>query len=153
MAQVRVEMLRADHPDGARLLVAYLDEIKKALGGFDPKRSPSANPDELAPPDGMFLVLYEDDVAVGCGGVKTLAPGVGEVKRMFIDPKARGRGYGRRLLLDLEAAARSLGMRRILLDTSEPLTEAVALYLSSGYQQIDPYNDNPFATRWFGKSF
>ena len=105
----------------------------------------------MAPPHGEFLVAYESTRPVACGGWKTLAPGVVEIKRMFVHPEARGRGYGRSILLALEDAARRLGHRRVLLDTAAPLDEAVALYLSAGYRAIDPYNDNPCAARWFAK--
>jgi GNAT superfamily N-acetyltransferase len=105
----------------------------------------------MAPPRGTFLVLYADDRPVACGGVKTLAAGTGEIKRMFVAPDARGRGHARRLLAALEDAARNLGHSRIVLDTAAPLAEAAALYLSSGYRHIEPYNDNPYAAAWFEK--
>ncbi|MFT3773566.1 MAG: GNAT family N-acetyltransferase [Minicystis sp.] len=146
----RIAPLPADHPDAVALLDAYLAEVAVRLG-FDPARSVSADPHEMAPPRGAFLVLYEGDRPVACGGVKTIEPGVGEIKRMFVAPEARGRGHGRRLLTALEAAARALGHRRILLDTAAPLAEAEALYRSAGYRSIAPYNDNPYATAWFEK--
>lgn len=146
-----ITRLRADHPDAAALLDAYLAEIARRLGGFDPARSVSADPAEMEPPHGAFLVLYEGDRAVACGGVKALAPGVAEIKRMFVAPEARGRGHGRRLLAALEDEARALGHRRIVLDTAAPLAEAEALYRSAGYERIAPYNDNPYATAWFEK--
>jgi GNAT superfamily N-acetyltransferase len=146
-----VTSLPADHPDAAALLAAYLAEIAARLGGFDPARSVSADPDEMAPPRGAFLVLYDGGRPAACGGVKTLAPGLGEIKRMFVAPEARGRGHGRRLLGALEDAARSLGCARVVLDTAAPLAEAEALYRSAGYRSVAPYNDNPYATAWFEK--
>ena len=75
-----------------------------------------------------------------------------EIKRMWIDPVARSRGLGRSLLAALEAKAIELGCRSIRLDTNAHLTEAAALYRSSGYLEVPSYNDNPYAAHWFEKS-
>ena len=150
--EVELRVTLATHPDAAVLLAAYLDELRERLGAFDPARSVSAEPTEMAPPGGVFLVMYEDARPIACGGVKTLSPGVAEIKRMFVAPAARGRGHGRRLLAALEEAAASLGLRRIVLDTAAPLAEAARLYQAAGYREIPPYNDNPYAARWFEKT-
>ena len=148
---IRVIPQRADHPDAAALLAAYVGEIQRRLGAFDPARSVSADPEEMAPPRGAFLVVYDADAPVACGGIKTIGEATGEIKRMFVDPAARRRGHGRRLLTALEDAARTLGHRAVRLDTADPLVEATDLYVATGYRPIAPYNDNPFATRWFEK--
>ena len=64
----------------------------------------SADPEELSPPRGIFLVARLDGVAVGCGAVKTLARRRGEIKRMWVASSARGLGVGQRLLDALEAS-------------------------------------------------
>lgn len=143
---------RADDPDAAGLLAAYLAELGERLGSFDPALSVSASPDEMAPPHGAFLVLYDDGVPVACGGLKTQSPGVGEIKRMYVAAFARGHGHGTRLLAALEDAARALGHRRIVLDTAAPLHEAAALYRAAGYGEVPPFNDNRYASRWFEKT-
>jgi ribosomal protein S18 acetylase RimI-like enzyme len=74
------------------------------------------------------------------------------VKRMWLAPEVRGRGAGRRLLVALEEEARRLGYRVLRLDTRSELVEAVALYRSSGYRDIAPYNANPDADTWFEKA-
>ena len=79
-------------------------------------------------------------------------PRVAEIKRMWIAPSARGIGIGRRLLQELEQVARRLKLRVIRLDTNESLREALRLYRSSGYREIDRYNDNPYAHHWFEKA-
>jgi GNAT superfamily N-acetyltransferase len=71
--------------------------------------------------------------------------------RTDVAPDARGRGVARTLLAALEHKARALGCTRIVLDTAAPLVEAARLYLREGYAEIDRYNDNPHAARWFGK--
>jgi GNAT superfamily N-acetyltransferase len=134
------------------LLTSYAEEVAVRLpGGFDP-RSVAATADEFAPPAGAFLVVFDaNGDGVGCGGLKDLGSGAIELKRMWIAPSHRGRGYARALLAALEDRARVLGAEEIRLDTSTALEEAVALYRASGYREIGRYNDNPFASLWFAK--
>jgi GNAT superfamily N-acetyltransferase len=106
---------------------------------------------ELVPPRGAFLVARLDGRAVGCGAVRKLDENTAEVKRMWIEPDVRGRGVGRRLLAALEEVAIELDCRVLRLDTSAHLTEALALYRSSGYHEIPAYNDNLYAEHWFEK--
>jgi GNAT superfamily N-acetyltransferase len=142
---------RTDSPDADALISAYFAELAALLGGFDPSKSVSANADDLSPPHGMFILMSEADRPVACGGFKTHAPGVGEIKRMFTVPEARGRSLGRDLLLELEDGARDLGMHKLVLDTAAPLAAATILYRSAGYVEVPSFNANPYATRWFAK--
>jgi GNAT superfamily N-acetyltransferase len=88
---------------------------------------------------------------VAGGGVRRLDgdAGLGEVKRMYVVPEARGRGLGRRLLEEIEAAARELGYRRLRLDTSGTVRR---LYEAAGYVAIPSYNGNGRATFWGEKA-
>ena len=151
LAEATLRAERADGPAGSRLLAAYFADRARLPEAFDPDLGAPASADEMGPPTGTFLVAYLREEAVGCGGLKTLAPGLGEVKRMFVAPEARGRGLGRRLLAALEEAARDLGLRVLRLDTTERMPEARRLYESSGYRQVPRYNDNPYAALWFEK--
>nr|WP_238350639.1 GNAT family N-acetyltransferase [Kribbella shirazensis] len=106
-----------------------------------------------------FVVLDEERRAVGCGAVQVFGPetehpGDGEVKRMYVVPPARGRGYARALLAALEGAARSAGHPALRLSTGELQPEAIALYESCGYVRATPwgkYVDQP-AVRCYAKS-
>jgi len=75
-----------------------------------------------------------------------------EIKRMWISPEARGLGLGRRLLQELEACAMSAGARLAHIETSAVLTEALALYRSTGWVEVPRFNDEPFADHWLEKS-
>jgi GNAT superfamily N-acetyltransferase len=151
MTDVTLRAERADGPAGSRLLADYFADRARLPEGFDPDLGAPATADEMAPPAGTFLVAYLGDEAVACGGLKTLASSVGEVKRMYVAPEARGRGLGRRLLAALEEAARDLRLHTLRLDTTERMPEARRLYETSGYRQIARYNDNPYAALWFEK--
>jgi putative acetyltransferase len=105
-----------------------------------------------------FVVLDDARRAVGCGAVQAFGPdsehsGDGEVKRMYVAPAARGRGYARALLAGLEAAARTAGHPTLRLSTGHLQPEAIALYESSGYTRTTPwgkYVDQP-GTRCYAK--
>jgi GNAT superfamily N-acetyltransferase len=94
-------------------------------------------------------VAYEQAHAVACGGLKTVGPGVAEVKRMYVVPEARGRGVGRALLVALEEQAQSMGFASVRLDCER---HNWPIYRAAGYVEIDDYNDNPFADHWGEKN-
>jgi uncharacterized membrane protein/GNAT superfamily N-acetyltransferase len=142
----------ADTPEALACLRAYVAELDELFpGGFTPGGCGVVDVDDLRPPLGGFVVARRDRRAIGCGGVRTLAPAVGEIKRMWLHPDVRGRGAGRRLLAACEDLSRSLGHKVVRLDTSRHLGAAIALYRSSGYDPILPYNDNTDADHWFQK--
>lgn len=119
--------------------------------GFDPGRSLPADDDDLRPPQGSFLVASGDGEPVACGVVKTISPGVGSLKRMWVAASMRGLGFGRRMLDALESEARGLGLTTLRLETNRALTEAIHLYRRSGYVEVASFNDDPYANHWFEK--
>jgi len=142
----------AERGPPAALLAAMVAELEALYGRLVLANTPSATPAEMSPPDGVFLVLYVDGRAVACGGLKRLAEGCAEIKRMYVVPEARGRGHARRILLALEDAARALGYARVRLDTGSRQPHARALYVSAGYRAIEDYNANAYAAHWFEKA-
>lgn len=120
-------------------------------GGYDPGNAAPAGAHEFSPPNGACLVARVRGEPVGCGSLRTAAPGVGEIKRLWVAESARGLGLGQRLLDQLEAEARSLGMSRVRLDTNRALTEAQALYRKNGYREVAPFNNDPYPDFWFEK--
>lgn len=129
-------------------LRAYHEELEQHFGGrFDA----GGAEDHLAPPDGLLLVAVLQGEPVGCGGLLFATTEPPEIKRLWTAHAIRGTGLGRRLLLDLERRATGTGASSVRLDTNGGLSEALALYRSSGYAEIPPYNDNPHAHHWFEK--
>jgi GNAT superfamily N-acetyltransferase len=94
---------------------------------------------EFAPPQGIFVVGWEADQPVACGGVRVVEAGVGELKRMYVAPAVRRRGIARALLSRLEIEARALGASVLRLETGLHQPEAIALYDSAGYVEIEPF--------------
>jgi GNAT superfamily N-acetyltransferase len=103
--------------------------------------------DDLA----CFLVGRHEGVPSGCVGLRLMDPGVAELTRMFVHPRARRTGGGHALLAAAEDAARDLRVAAIRLDTRDDLVEARALYAVHGYAEISAYNDGPYADHWFEK--
>lgn len=102
------------------------------------------SPEYFQPPDGTFLVAFEDSAPIACGGVGRLDETTGELRRMYVLPAHRGRGLGRAILEELESAARALGYTRMRLETGNEAPEALGLYTSSGYGPIPCWG--PFAS-------
>jgi protein-tyrosine phosphatase len=167
--QIEFLPARYDDPSVVSLLEAYLAELEdrdpelrssmKATA-IDSSIGANAVADDFEAPNGLFLAVYLNGEIGGIGGVRCFvdtfhgADGsvrVGEIKRMFFSPKARGKGLSRALLTRLEDAAIAFGCDVAKLDTRSCLTEARALYVSQGYVETTRYNDNPFAQHFYEK--
>ncbi|MCL2585317.1 MAG: helix-turn-helix domain-containing GNAT family N-acetyltransferase [Streptosporangiales bacterium] len=135
-------------PEARAAVQRYFDEMHRRFG-FDSSGEDIKDAAMLCPPDGAFIVAVSDGEPVACGGLQTIAPGIGEIKRMWVDETWRGAGLGSRVLRDLEKRAAALGHHTLRLDTNETLAEAIAMYERAGYQRVARYNDNPFATDFF----
>jgi GNAT superfamily N-acetyltransferase len=140
-----------DHPDVRALTDAQQAEMRGVYEG-EADIGPTRDASMFVAPDGVFLVVRDDDgAAVACGGVARFDETRGELKRMYVVPEARGRGFGRRLLEELEAHARRLGYAALVLETGEQQGEALGLYRSSGYEPIPCYGI--YATREISRCF
>jgi GNAT superfamily N-acetyltransferase len=133
-------VLQAEAPDGpaSRALWAEyqaLLEERLDVPVADPEHI-FASPDSFTGPGCAWLVLYEGDEPVACGGLRALDAETGEIKRMFVTPRARGRGHARALLAEFERRAAAAGRRRLRLITTEVLPEARALYAAAGYEVV-----------------
>jgi DNA-binding MarR family transcriptional regulator/GNAT superfamily N-acetyltransferase len=149
-----VEIRAADPAgrDARRCIRAYFAELdRRSESGFDPSAGISAEPHELTPPSGVFLIAYLRGEPVGCGAVKHHPDAPSELKRMWVAESARGLGIGRRLLAELEAVAARSGASVARLETNRTLVEAIAMYRSAGYDEVPAFNDEPFAHHWFEK--
>ena len=140
----------ADHDGVVRELAAYFAFLGEDLdpGGLDHDVV-----DWQGEYDGaagvMLVVVNRDDEVVGTAGVRRLAPGVAELKRMWLRPDCRGRGLARRLMDRCLDEARALGGHVLRLDSErDRLAVAVRLYRGYGFVEIPDYNRNPRADVW-----
>jgi GNAT superfamily N-acetyltransferase len=133
MTPAVVVMQPEDEP-ARRLLQAFEDEMA-ALYCRQRKLSP-IQPDGMCQPGGTFLVFLERDQPVACGGLRLVTSLTAEIRRMFVQPQARGRGLGRFVLESLEREARKLGYHFVELETGERNLIAQALYAGCGYTRL-----------------
>jgi DNA-binding MarR family transcriptional regulator/GNAT superfamily N-acetyltransferase len=151
-ALVEVRAVDPAHPDAQMCLREYFVELGRRFEtGFDPALSIPAELHELRPPAGVFLVATLRSEPMGCGGLKFHGDEPAELKRMWVAGSVRGLGIGRRLLAELESCAVAAGTGVLRLETNKTLTEAISLYRSAGYREVDAFNDEPYAHHWFEK--
>ena len=152
-ASLEIKPVDPECADARYCLAEYVAELnRRSPRGFDPSAGATALPHEVRPPAGQFFVVYVHGEPLGCGAVKHHPGAPAEIKRMWIAPAARGLGLGRRLLETLETCARRGGAQVARLETGAVLTEALALYTSTGWLEVPPFNDEPFADHWFEKA-
>lgn len=133
-------------------LRAFAAELSQRLNlEFDLKKSGDPELSQMMHPHGTFVVARLGDMPVGCVGIKGNGGALAEVKRMWIAPAARGLGLARQLMTTAEDAARGLGITTLRLDTNSALVEAVGLYRSMGWVEIDRFNDDPYPDLFFEK--
>lgn len=118
--------------------------------GFE--REMATLPGCYAPPCGTIVLTLDDaGRAVGCAALRPLdEPGVGELKRMYVRPDARGRGLGHALAGEIVNAARLRGYRLLRLDTDTTMHAAIRVYSALGFRPRERYNNDPCpCTLWF----
>jgi len=138
--------------DADACLRAYFAEIDERFeAGFAFDAAEPFDVHDMVEPEGVLLLARIGERPVGCGALHYFPGAVADVKRMWIDPTARGLGLGRRLLVELEAVACRRGVALLRLETNRVLTEAIALYRSLGYEEVEAFNDEVHAHHWFAK--
>ena len=144
------------HPDAVALVARVQAEYVERYGS--PDESP-VDPTLFDPPEGLFLVGRLDDEPVATGAwrrspVRVLGgTSAVEVKRMYVVPERRGLGLARAVLHALEDSVRAAGHDLVVLETGTRQPEAIALYVSEGYEPVPGfgyYRDAPLS-RCFAK--
>ena len=123
---------------------ALVNDLDEYLLGLYPEDSNHLDSvEELSEPHVHFLGAFEDKHPLGCGAVKLLDAGYGEIKRVYVKSSARGKGVGRGILLALENIAADAGYSVLRLETGIYQPQAVRLFEASGYVKIDHFGDYP----------
>jgi ribosomal protein S18 acetylase RimI-like enzyme len=140
--------------DAARgLFRAYAASLPVDLDYQDFPTELATLPGKYGPPAGALLLARDrTGTAIGCVGLRRLDDGVGEMKRLYVDPIARGSGLGQALMEAVLAEAVRLGYREIRLDTLPTMTAAIAMYRRAGFEPVAPYYDTaPAGTLFLGR--
>ncbi|HEV2236712.1 MAG TPA: GNAT family N-acetyltransferase [Ktedonobacterales bacterium] len=137
-ARAMITSARPDTAD-AMLLIAELE------AHLDPRYPPASrhglSVEQLISQDVAFFVLRWDGAPAGCGGVKMTGDGYGEIKRMYVRPHCRGRGFATMILGHLAEYARARGVGVLRLETGIYQREAIGLYERMGFYRIAPFGD------------
>ncbi|MFE2882676.1 GNAT family N-acetyltransferase [Streptomyces sp. NPDC059272] len=150
LAGITVALVDGAAEDARACLDAYAADIDARFPeGFD--KTDLVRPEEVTGDAGAFFVAYEEGRPVACGALRTLEPGTGEIRHVWVHPDARRLGLARRVLAELEQAAVDHGFTVVRLDTHAALTEAQAMYRACGYAEIPAYVDHVYADHWFEK--
>jgi len=128
------------HPAAQRLIAASLADIGARYGNPAGDDTPITAM-EFDPPDGAFFIAWIDGLPVGCAGWRSHAEGeeIGELKRLYVDPSARGTGVAVALMTAVEESARDHGRNRMILECGAKQPEAIALYEKLGYERIPDF--------------
>ena len=128
------------------LLQAYQNELKRNLSfqQFDEELNDLRKiyvHDKAA----IFVLLNEEkQTYAACVGLKEIQAGICEMKRLYVAPAFRQKGYGQVLTKHIIEEGRQMGFKSMVLDTLEELKPAIRLYKKLGFKEIEAYNDNPF---------
>jgi putative acetyltransferase len=145
MSTIAVRKTNPTDPD-VRALVAELDAYSQSL--YPPESNHLDPVEELAKEHVYFVGAFDDDRLIGCGAVKIMPEGYGEIKRMYVRPEARGKGIGGQILIALELYLEDRGIPVARLETGIANPEALGLYAKLGYARSTPfgsYADDPLS--------
>ena len=121
-------------------IVRLVEELDEYLGALYPAASDHLlDIETLAQPDIRFFVARREGEALGCVALRVDPAGYGEVKRLYVPPRARGLALGRRLLAAIEEQARRERLTSLRLETGIHQPEALGLFRAAGFMEIAPF--------------
>jgi putative acetyltransferase len=147
MNQDIVQIVPVDSPKDLVQVRELFHEYAESLGfdlhfqDFD--KEMAELPGDYAPPSGRLLLLIYESKIAGCVALRKMGEGVCEMKRLYLRPEFRGKGFGNRLARTIIQEARRMGYKFMRLDTVPAMRDAILLYRSLGFKDIEPYRYNP----------
>jgi putative acetyltransferase len=137
LPDLRIEPVPFDHPDAVALRHAQRVELTARYGTPDSEPGPAPTAADTT----VFLLARDaDGAAIGCGALRALEAGAGEVKRMYVVPERRRCGVAGAVLAALEAEARRRGWTHLRLETGTEQPDAMAFYERHGYSRIPNFS-------------
>ena len=149
-------MIEIQPVGGAHALTAARSLIREHIEAHSEAHDPASTaalldklPAPYVPPAGGLWLAWDGPEAAGCIALQPLAPGIGEVKRMYVRPASRGRGIARALAQRAIVEARALGYEQLRLGTLRTMQPAQNLYTSLGFRPIPAYRPVEFGDTLF----
>jgi len=127
--------------DGVLEMVEKLDALMNEL--YPPESTHLTPPEELSAGTNRFFAAKVDGKLMGCGAIRVVGRDYAEIKRIFVDPSARGLGLAKAILDRLESESRVLGLLEMKLETGISQPEAIGLFERCGYTQCPAFGDYP----------
>lgn len=145
-----VEKTNPQHPDFIKLIQALDADLAFRDGDEKDFHAQYNKTDNIK----HAVVIFENEIAVGCGALRHFDEFTVEIKRMYVAPESRGKGIATQVLLTLEDWARTLGYTHAVLETGEKYPEAISLYTKNGYERIPNYGqyEKVISSRCFKKT-
>ena len=143
-----MKLIQAQTPEqideARRLFREYADWLQIDLCFQNFEKELAELPGDYVPPSGRLLLAYETSELAGCVALRRFDERICEMKRLFLRDQFRGKGLGRQLITAIIREARQIGYVHMRLDTLPPkMSDAIRLYRSYGFEEIDPYYQNP----------
>ena len=126
-----------------KLILNYYQELDRNLDFQDIDYELEHLCEKYQGPKGMLLVAKVDDKVVGSVAYHQFSDRVCEMKRLYVFPEYRHLHIGKMLVERIIQEAKHANYDEMVLDTIEPLQSAIHLYHSFGFQETEPYYDNP----------
>lgn len=134
-------LIVAERPD-TQDAQTLIDELEAYLSPMYPSESRHGFSVEKLIREGVaFFVMRYNEKPVGCGGLKVFPGDYAEVKRMYVRPTYRGKGFAKRMLEHLCDHARQQEIALVRLETGIYQTEAIGLYERMGFEKIGPFGE------------
>ena len=127
--------------DGILEMIEKLDALMNGL--YPPESTHLTPPEELSAGANRLFAIKVDGKLMGCGGIRVASRDYAEIKRIYVDPSARGLGLAKALLDRLESESRLLGFLEMKLETGIFQPEAIGLFERCGYTQCPVFGDYP----------
>jgi acetylglutamate kinase len=145
-----MHIIPATTPDHIEQFRALLNEYGQSMA--EPSNSSiwsdiATLPGRYAPPQGRMVLGFVDGVLVGCGALSQVNACDGEMKRIYVTPSQRGKGYGRALAWAIVNEARQAGYRRVVLSSWAGNEAPIKLYRAMGFTDIAPFKNPDYANR------
>ncbi|HEX8922892.1 MAG TPA: GNAT family N-acetyltransferase [Pyrinomonadaceae bacterium] len=150
----QIKFIQAETPsqinEARSLFIEYSERLGIDLCFQSFEKELAELPGRYAPPDGRLLLAISDGQVAGCVALRKIGDQVCEMKRLYVKPEFRGQGIGKAMAVHLIGEARAIGYDAMRLDTLPlQMKEAVKVYRSLGFRDIEPYYDNPVAGALF----